>query len=278
MMTASLMRTPAERWLRWSFCVCLAAFLFLPILWLVDVSFQSQRGIFGPNSSGYQILPHTVTLDNFRAFILDRRLVNALSLSFLLFLPSAVGGAALAIAAIFRHFVVKQGSPRGFLVFIFSIFLSPSFAVFYAAQAVGLTSWAPSFTLCVLEGAYAYAIVTIILLLGLLAHYEKTYDQWLLTYNNRWLAYRYGIIRPIAHLFFSATLIGFGVIWSELYLANLLTTNKITKPFSVVIQGAVGQYYTDFGRFAVAALTSMLFPLVALACALLFKRNSASKD
>jgi hypothetical protein len=47
-------------------------------------------------------------------------------------------------------------------------------------------------------------------------------------------------------------------------LSNLLTTNQIEKPFSVVIQGAVGQHYTVFGTFTVGALVSMLLPIVIL--------------
>lgn len=242
------------------------AFLILPLLWIVSVSFQSLNGL----SNRYSILPQHPNFEAYYSALAKGSNIRA-SLMYSMNVSALSSLAAITVALASAYLVTAQVLSlrwRKQIVFTaISLFFLPAFAVYpgikQIERVIPAMRW-PMIELVITQSVQAFP-VAFILLLFLFASLPRTdFEQLLLETHSRVKSFWWGVVarRPAAVV--AIATITFAAVWSEFYVTGLITTQESIQPFSVLLLKTQQQYGTDYSAAAAGAVVSLIITLGAV--------------
>lgn len=250
----------------------LIAFLILPMVWIVSVSFQSLSGLSGK----YSIIPQHPDFEAYRTALTKGSDIRA-SLLYSTYFSALSSVLAICVALASAYVVTAHTMSlkwRKQIVFTgISLFFLPAFAVFPGVRQIEKVIPAirqPTVELVMTQSVQAFP-VAFILLLFLFASLPKTdFEQLLLETNSRVKSFWFGVVARRPAAIAAIATITFAAVWSEFYVTGLITTKQTIQPFSVLLLKAQQQYRTDYSVPAAGAVVSLIITLGAVILGYLF--------
>jgi len=265
-----------------SFCFLVIFFIFLtiPIFLLLSVSFQYQDTITETASFRYRFIPSMWSWKNFQDFFdANNEFLKTIYPSFKIFFFSTLLASFFSISAIYHHYFKSfpKKTEYSFVLLIISAYFCPIFAILRPITDFNLIKLAPYPTIIFFNTVLGASFIALISIFGFLKKYQYNFQEWLMIYRHRWLAFRHVTLVNTWPLLLCAIFLAFSSMWNDFYMNSLLSFNLQTKPFTVKILTMIGQYKTNYGPLAVAALISILTPLFLILPALFFFHRANSR-
>ena len=252
----------------------LGLFFISPILWITTISIQPIDVAY---SGRYGFFPAETTLSAYLLVLVENQhnIRGALVYSFCMSSVSTVISLLIALSAIYRmkaDYEITRKVKQRILQFSVGLYFLPAFVVYPGLEL--LSDLYDGFQqsdlqLLIVQIVLGYTVALILLLIVYASSQVSYFEQLLLETGSRTRAFAYGVVATNATGTAVVSGITFSTIWSDFFLSNLLTGTESTKPFSVVLQMAEGQYKTDYSVFAAGAVLSLFAWVLFLAIVLI---------
>ena len=240
----------------------IGTFIVFPIIWIIVVSVQPGDVAY---TGGFELIPQEITFRAYTKALIenDRHIREALIYSFGISSISTLVAMLIALCAVYLIRVDRISArwKKGILQFSVGLYFVPALFVFYGLQMLSQMYRGfqqPKLQLFLIDTMMGYVIALILLLIVYASSQRSYLEQLLLETGSRTRAFFYGMVAPQATGTMVVGGITFATIWSEFFLANLITGAEEAKPFSVILQMAQGQYNTEYSVFAAGAVVSLL--------------------
>ncbi|MCB9677521.1 MAG: sugar ABC transporter permease [Alphaproteobacteria bacterium] len=242
-----------------------------PVLWVLEMAFSPSQSF----SMDLSPIPSEVTLDNFRdvigtfddegRWLFGRQLLNSVIVS----VATAVLGLSLSTTAAYAlsrwSFPGREQGMAAFLVTQMFPGVVMAIPLYLLLDLFGLLDSRTGLVLVYATTSVPFSVFT-------LKGYFDTIpvaleEAAMLDGASRWMTFRY-IVLPLARPALAVTgLFSFMTAWNEFILALTLMGSEDAYTLPVVLQGYVGDFGTEWGRFAAGAVIVSL-PVMALFFAL----------
>jgi ABC-type glycerol-3-phosphate transport system permease component len=268
-----------DRMGQYSFWVLLFALILVPLLWIVDVSLQAGDAAM---KTGYLLLPRDISFTNYKEVLIanSNGIRSALGYSFVISSLSCFISILVSFCAsyLITAEVVSPKWRRAALSGAVGLYFLPAFTVYPGLRVMGRVL--PVFKrttiqLLLVDSMFGFATAFVLLLLVYSSVPRSEFEQLLLETRSRFQAFWKGIARPQIVATIVVAAVTFSSIWSEFFIANLITGADTRKPFAVILQMAAKQYSTEYSTFASGAILSLLvclIPFLGMLCVLAIAR------
>ncbi|MDH2328091.1 ABC transporter permease [Cereibacter sp. SYSU M97828] len=253
-------------WWRWALgavCALVAAFLLLPILFIIALSFGDSRWLIFP--------PPGWTLKWYEELFSDPRWLDA---AFTSFKVAAVVAVLSVILGFLASMALVRGTFRG-RAFLRGFFLMPmvmpvvvlAIALYATFLWLGIAGTFVGFVLAHLVIALPFAIIAIS---GALEGFDKSIeDAAILCGASPWEARLRVTLPSIKHGLFSAAIFSFLISWDEVVLAIFMASPRL-QTLPIKVWGTLRQ---DLSPVIAAASTLLIALTVALMVLAAFTRK-----